>query len=180
MPESDLSELVAGRSEDLGVEYKFWIDTSQPEVRAKLARHIAALADHGGGYRIFRVDDVTGQPQGATELDQALFSQDAISAIVRRYLEPRIQIRVDHAEHGGAPYPVVIVPSHGARPVFAAADGPQDDKGRSITALRRVALPVFDLFANAGWLEPNSWLTRELVEREFTKLQVAGMRLFDT
>jgi predicted HTH transcriptional regulator len=132
MPESDLSELVAGRSEDLGVEYKAWMDTSQPEVRAKLARHIAALANHGGGYLIFGVDDTTRQPQGATKLDQALFSQDAISAIVKRYLEPRIQIRVDHAEHGGVPYPVVIVPSHSARPVIAVADGPQDDKGRPV------------------------------------------------
>ncbi|WP_108521313.1 helix-turn-helix domain-containing protein [Bradyrhizobium algeriense] len=132
MPESDLSELVAGRSEDLGVEYKAWMDTSQAEVRAKLARHIAALANHGGGYLIFGVDDKTRQPQGATELDAELFNQDAISAIVKRYLEPRIQIRVDHAEHGGVPYPVVIVPSHGARPVIAAADGPQDDKGRPI------------------------------------------------
>lgn len=132
MPKSDLSELVAGRSEDLGVEYKAWTDTSQPEVRAKLARHIAALANHGGGYLIFGVDDKTRQPQGATELDAELFNQDAISAIVKRYLEPRIQIRVDHAEHGGVRYPVVIVPSHGARPVIAAADGPQDDKGRPI------------------------------------------------
>ncbi|HEX9544888.1 MAG TPA: hypothetical protein VF955_06865 [Pyrinomonadaceae bacterium] len=48
------------------------------------------------------------------------------------------------------------------------------------TAFRRVALPVFDLFANPGWLEPDTWLTRELVEREFAKLQAAGMRLFDT
>lgn len=132
MPESDLSELVGGRSEELGIEYKAWMDTSLPEVRAKLARHIAALANHGGGYLIFGVDDTTRQPQGATELDQALFSQDTISAIVKRYLEPRIQIRVDYAEHAGVAYPVVIVPSHGARPVMAAADGPQDDKGRPI------------------------------------------------
>jgi Putative DNA-binding domain len=132
MPESDLSELVAGRSEDLGVEYKAWMDTSQPEVRAKLARHIAALANHGGGYLIFGVDDKTRQPQGAPELDAKLFNQDAISAIVKRYLDPRIQIQVDYAEHGGVPYPVVIVPSHGARPLIAAVDGPQDDKGRPI------------------------------------------------
>ena len=43
-----------------------------------------------------------------------------------------------------------------------------------------VALPVFDLFANAGWLEPGTWLTPELVVQEFAKLQVSGMRLFDT
>jgi predicted HTH transcriptional regulator len=125
MPESDLSELVAGRSEDLGVEYKAWMDTSQPQVRAKLARHIAALANHGGGYLISGVDDKTRQPQGATELDAVLFNQDAISAIVKRFLEPRIQIRVDHVEHAGVPYPVVIVPSHDARPVITVNDGPR-------------------------------------------------------
>src|SRR5260370_14409827 len=96
MPESDLSELVAGRSEDRGVEYKAWMDTSQPEVRAKLARHIAALANHGGGYLIFGVDDKTRQPQGATELDAVLFRQDGISPIVEGYFRPRLPIPVDH------------------------------------------------------------------------------------
>jgi hypothetical protein len=48
-----------------------------------------------------------------------------------------------------------------------------------LAALRRVALPVFNLFANAGWLEPDTWLTRKLVGREFAKLRVAGMRLFE-
>jgi hypothetical protein len=132
MPGSDLSELIAGKSEDLGVEYKAWMDTSQPEVRAKLARHIAALSNHGGGYLIFGVDDTTREPQGATALDPSLFSQDAISAIVKRYLDPRIQVRVERAEHAGVLYPVVIVPSHGARPVIAVSDGPQDDKGRRV------------------------------------------------
>ena len=47
------------------------------------------------------------------------------------------------------------------------------------TALRRIALPIFDLFANAGWLEPDTWLTHELIEREFAKLQVDGMQLFE-
>jgi len=51
---------------------------------------------------------------------------------VRRYLDPRIPIRVDQVEHAGVNYPVVIVPSHGARPVIAVADGPQDDKGRPV------------------------------------------------
>ena len=45
---ADLVELVAGGSEDLGVEYKAWMDTSLNEARAKLARHIAALSNHGG------------------------------------------------------------------------------------------------------------------------------------
>ena len=46
---SDLDFLLTGKSEDLGIEYKSWVDTSVGETRAKLARHIAALANHGGG-----------------------------------------------------------------------------------------------------------------------------------
>ncbi len=84
--QSDLSELVSGRSEDLGVEYKAWVDTSQASVRAKLARHIAALANHGGGYLVFGVDDSTREPMGETTLDRRNFSQDTLAGIVRRYL----------------------------------------------------------------------------------------------
>lgn len=132
MASLDLIDLLAGANENLGIEFKAWMDTRNHEARAKLARHIAALANHGGGYLIFGVDDKTRKPLGASELDVALFGQDAISSIVKRYLEPRVQVLVEHIEHEGATYPVVVVPSHGARPVVAVADGPQDDRGRPV------------------------------------------------
>jgi hypothetical protein len=47
------------------------------------------------------------------------------------------------------------------------------------SAFRRVVLPVLNLFPTSGWIEPDSWLTRELVEREFRKLVFDTMRLFD-
>jgi hypothetical protein len=50
---------------------------------------------------------VTQKPLGATDLD--LFGQDAISSIVKKYLEPRVQVLVEHIEHGGVTYPVVVV-----------------------------------------------------------------------
>jgi hypothetical protein len=132
MANDDLSALIDSKSEALEVEYKSWIDTSNGAAAAKLARHLAALCNHGGGYLIFGVDDKTKAPQGATALAPKLFAEDAISTIVKRYLEPRFQCRVAWAEVGGVSYPVVIVPSHGARPVIAIADGPPDDKGRPI------------------------------------------------
>lgn len=132
MANSDLSTLIDAKSEALEVEYKSWIDTADPIVGAQLARHFAALSNHGGGYLIFGVDDTTKLPQGATTLDPKLFGEDAISAIVKRYLDPRFQCRVEWAEVGGVVYPAVIVPSHGARPVIAIADGPPDQKGRPI------------------------------------------------
>src|SRR6266436_4216617 len=101
MEDSDLAALVTAKSEALEVEYKSWIDTSGAETGAKLARHLAALSNHGGGYLIF--------------------GEDAISSIVKRYLDPRFQCRVEWAESDGVSYPVVIVPGHGARPVIAIA-----------------------------------------------------------
>ncbi|WP_038958512.1 MULTISPECIES: AlbA family DNA-binding domain-containing protein [Bradyrhizobium] len=89
MPSYDLSDLLARTNENLDVEFKAWMDPRDNETRAKLARHLAALANHGGGYLVFGVDDKARTPLGATELDLALFSQDAITGIVRKYLDPR-------------------------------------------------------------------------------------------
>jgi hypothetical protein len=152
MPPSDLSDLVAGKSEDLGVEYKAWMDTNEPEARGKLARHIAALANHGGGYLVFGVDDTTREPMGETILDRRLFSQGAIAGIVRRYLDPRVAIRVEAAEHAGVSYPVDVVPGLGARPIVAVADGPQDAKGR------RVGIRVGEIYIRSAG--PESTLVR--------------------
>lgn len=86
MASLDLIDLLAGANENLGIEFKAWMDTRSHEARAKLARHIAALANHGGGYLIFGVNDKTRKPLGASELDVALFGQDAISSIVKSIL----------------------------------------------------------------------------------------------
>ena len=131
MPRSDLSELVSGKSEALDVEYKGWMDTSDGPARAKIARHIAAIANHGGGFLIFGIDDATRAPQGETTFDRRLFGQDAIAGIVRKYLDPRVQVSLEAAEHEGVMYPVVVVPSHQGRPVVAVADGPQEN-GRAV------------------------------------------------
>jgi hypothetical protein len=141
MANSDLAALVSAKSEALEVEYKSWSDTSVAETSAKLARHLAALSNHGGGYLIFGVDDKTKAPEGATALDPKLFGEDAISAIVKRYLDPRFQCRIEWTEFGGVSYPVVIVTAHGSRPVIAIADGPQDQKGRRI-GIREGALYI--------------------------------------
>ncbi|QBR71895.1 hypothetical protein CU048_12140 [Beijerinckiaceae bacterium] len=163
MPISDLSELITAGNEDLRVEFKAWMDTSQSEVKANLARHIAALANHGGGYLIFGIDDKTRQPQGSTDLSPSLFNQDAISAIVKRYLDPRLQVVVERVQYSGVAYPVVIVPSHEARPVIAVADGPQDAKGR-VGGIRKGTIYIRAAGPESVAIsEPDDWNT--LLER---------------
>jgi hypothetical protein len=81
---------------------------------------------------LFGVDDASRAPMGETTLYRALFSQDTIAGIVRKYLDPRVAVRMQAAEHGGVSYPVLIVPGLSARPVVAVADGPQDGTGRRV------------------------------------------------
>jgi hypothetical protein len=45
--------LVDDPNETLEVEYKDWLDLSNNGVRPDLARHIAALANNGGGSIVF-------------------------------------------------------------------------------------------------------------------------------
>lgn len=65
MADRDLQELITAKSEALEVEYKARMDTSAVQSKAKLAWHLAALSNHGGGYLIFGVDDQSRAPQGA-------------------------------------------------------------------------------------------------------------------
>lgn len=127
---NDLSDLVDSPRETLDVELKGWIDLADKVARAKIARHIAALANHGGGYLVFGFrDDLSRDPN--RPIDLAGYNRDEISGIVRRYLTPPIDCTVAHvAAIDGAVFPVVRVPGHGATPIAAKADGPSDPKGR--------------------------------------------------
>src|SRR5271165_788215 len=49
----DLTELVDHPSETQAVEYKAELDLSNNVSKAKFARHIAALSNHGGGHLVF-------------------------------------------------------------------------------------------------------------------------------
>ena len=54
----DLQDLVENPPEVLDVELKDWIDIANDSVaKADIARHLAALANHGGGYLLFGFHD---------------------------------------------------------------------------------------------------------------------------
>src|SRR5258708_10096553 len=126
---SDLTLLLADPSnERLNAEYKAWLDLSEPQTRAKLARHLAALCNFDGGYVVFGVDDKAKALLGAAPYDvRAAITQDAISGIVRRYLAPSFQCEVRLINYQEVDYAIVIVPGHGSTPVIAIAGGPQID-----------------------------------------------------
>lgn len=127
---SDLTDLVDYPHETLNVELKEWIDLDDKVAQAKLAKHIAALANHGGGYIVFGFcDDESVAPDRPASLSG--YSRDAFGKIVTRYLTPAFQCEVQLVQSiAGLIYPVVRVPSHGSTPIGAKADGPHDPKGQ--------------------------------------------------
>src|SRR5260221_4793564 len=126
----DLQDLVENPPEILDVELKDWMDIANDGVaRANVARHIAALANHGGGYLLFGFHD-NRTPNPSSPYPIEAFHRDIISSIVKEYLTPTFQCEVDFiTSRAGTTHPVVWVPSHGAVPVCSKADGPHDAKG---------------------------------------------------
>lgn len=125
----DLVDLVDNPRETLEIELKEWLDLSEPRNRAAIAKHICALANHGGGYIVFGFsDDCT--PQGAT-VDLTSYNHDSISDIALKYLTPPPNCEIHRVTSSlGNDHIVVWVPSAETIPVCARADGPQDQSGR--------------------------------------------------
>jgi Putative DNA-binding domain len=153
----ELSELVDAPAERPDVEYKAWLDLKVPKHRADLARHIAALANLGGGYLIFGIDD-SGMSCGPAPAVFAV-DHDVVAAITKKYLEPPLHCDVQvTASSTGVQHPVIRVPPHGATPICAKANGPEvDGKVTGIVAgayyLRKPGPESSQIVTAADWRE---------------------------
>jgi hypothetical protein len=123
---AELQELVDAPNERLDAEYKSWLDlVGSNEARADLARHIAALANHGGGCVVFGFNDEM-QFAGENPFKTTTLDRDLVASIVKRYLDPSFQCDVIFVRAAsGHEHPVIAVPPHSAYPICAKADGPQ-------------------------------------------------------
>ena len=86
----DLVDLVDYPRETLDIELKEWIDLGEKAAQAKLAKHIAALANQGGGYLDFGFCDDESIAPSCPE-DISSFNRDTFGKIVSRYLAPAFQ-----------------------------------------------------------------------------------------
>ena len=122
---NELQELVDRPNETLEVEYKEWLDlVDDAEARADLARHLAAMANYGGGTIVIRITDDM-KFAGTNRFPTVHYDRDLVSGIVKRYLDPTFQCDVQIVRSvEGNEHPVIIVPPHGATPICARADGP--------------------------------------------------------
>ncbi len=128
---TELQDLIEKPMEREWLELKSWIDLKDKSssARAGIARHLAAIANYGGGYLVFGFND-DGTRCAANSDVRKHYSHDVIAGIVVRYLQPKFQCEVAFESFGGVEHAIVWIPSHGSSPVITKADGPQDAKGQ--------------------------------------------------
>lgn len=117
-----MEEDLKHRSEKLDVEFKAWMDISKKnkDGQTKIARHIAAIANHGGGRLYFGVGDDGNALSPSDEFGPDHYRSDAIHNLLKARLEPAIQCEVRFTEYtNGVTYPVVYIPSHRTMPIGA-------------------------------------------------------------
>lgn len=123
-----LVDMVDNPREDIGIEMKRWVDLTDNAVKSSIARHLAALCNHGGGYLIFGFcDDLTVDKDKPASLDN--YNHDTFNGIIERYITPNFECYVNTEKStAGDEFVIVRVAGHGALPVCAKRDGPQDNR----------------------------------------------------
>ncbi len=102
----DFKALLTGGNENLGVEFKQWMDIQvSKEARADIAMHLAAIANHGGGFLVFGVDKRCIPLEKNTDYSVEHYNQDVISGIIRRHLQPEFQCLVHMHVHDNGDVP---------------------------------------------------------------------------
>ena len=124
---SRLQDLVEYPREDLDVELKGWLDLSDNEHKADLAKAILALANHGGGYVLigFTESGDGAEPDEGRPKDLFDYDQDDVNGIVQSFADPPFQCEVHIVERrkSGNLYPVIVVPGGHGVPIRSKRDG---------------------------------------------------------
>lgn len=142
MSDERISFLINNLTESLEVEVKNWLGGLQDNnEKARLAKEIIALANHGGGYVFIGFDDEgDGHPEiepAAGELEA--FTQDNIASIVSRYVTPPCQCTVSFHSREGSElrHPVITVPGKHRTPVWAQRGSPDQSLRTDVMYIRR-------------------------------------------
>ncbi len=121
---SDIQDLIDSPCRTLEVEYKSWRNLDHAEDRAELARDIAALANHGGGFVVFGFDERTLLPDG-TDPFRTNCTIEKVGGIVQTFLDPPVGCEVITVISSSmVVHPVIRVSGHGTIPICARQDGP--------------------------------------------------------
>ncbi len=120
----DIRDMIEAPCRTLDIEYKSWRNLDHPEDRAELARDIAALANHGGGFVVFGFNEHTLAPDD-TDPFRTNCSTERVRSIVQAYLDPPVHCEISApVSTAGVVHPVIRVAGHGVVPVCVRQDGP--------------------------------------------------------
>ena len=129
---TDLQRLVLEPAETLEVEYKAWLDLSSKSHKAKLAKELIALANHGGGHVVLGFSDPGMTPLAKPDQYPAVTTDD-VNGIVASYSEPSFHCQV--AEVRG--HVVISVPAGASVPIRSKRDGPNGEIASNCYYVRR-------------------------------------------
>ena len=121
----ELQPLVSEPREELGVEYKNWLNLTANEHRATLAKAAIALANHGGGFIIIGLaEDGSELHSQARPPNIPEITQDAVNAAIRRYATPEFHCGIYSVRHPNTnvEHPVITVPGNLTVPVMSKRD----------------------------------------------------------
>ena len=118
-----LQGLLLYDSEDLGVEYKEWLDLTTDHGRAVLAKAAIAVSNHGGGYIVLGFANRSPLQPSPVPRTLPAVTSDGVNEAVRRYSNPEFQCQTYFVPHpvNSIHYPVIRVPASGV-PVMCKRD----------------------------------------------------------
>ncbi len=105
----------------MATEYKSWLNLSNNEDKAKLAKASIAIANHGGGFIVIGMaegDDNFVSKQKPDEFPN--LTQDAVNNSIKRYADPSFHVRVTNIQHSetNVDHPIIEVPGNHAEPIM--------------------------------------------------------------
>lgn len=118
----DLERLVLKPEETLEVEYKEWLNLKSKPHKAKLAKELIALRNHGGGHLVLGFEDnnmeAVARPTGYDYV-----TTDYVNGIVARYAQPAFHCHVRTVKE----HLIISVPAGVKEPVRSRR-GSKDDE----------------------------------------------------
>lgn len=137
-----LGDLLVEPIETLDVEIKNWLNPTNNGDRARIARALIALANHGGGYLVIGYDRQSDGSYTASVPrpdDIEGYNTDSINGIVSRFAEPPFHCEAEFVVDpvSGLIHPVVRVPGGHAIPIRAKRDGPAGEIAKDTYYIRR-------------------------------------------
>lgn len=128
----DLDRLILEPAETLEVEYKEWLDLRGKPHKAKLAKELIALRNHGGGHVVLGFSDPEMDPSAQPE-GYDYVTTDYINGIVAAYADPAFHCGTSSVRK----HLVITVPAGVTVPVRSKRGAEHDEIIRDRYYIRR-------------------------------------------